>query len=443
MTKIDYTNFKQTEIGLIPEDWEVVRLGNYIESSIEKNRESKQLPVYTISNKLGFILSDDFFDKRVYSKKLNTYKIVKGNYFAYNPYRVNVGSLALSREKNEGLVSPAYVVFKVRDEKRYFLSEEFLLLVLKSPQYIQKIRNISMSRGSVRRTLSFEDLNEFLIPLPPLPEQRKIAKVLSTIQRAIEQQDKIIEATRKLKKSLMQKLFTKGLNGEEQKETEIGLVPRSWEVVRLGDSDFFLVSTQYGLSLRGNEEGLYPILRMNNLADGYINLDDLQFVDVDEATFCKFKLEAGDVLFNRTNSFELVGKTSIFTLEGEFVFASYLIRLKTKTERLDPKFLNFYLNWDVSQGRLKGLASRGVSQANISATRLKTLLIPLPSLPEQQQIAQILSTVDKKIEAEGRRKATLKELFKTMLHKLMTGGIRVRDVEFTDSGSTNLEEKHG
>jgi type I restriction enzyme S subunit len=421
-------SFKQTKISLIPEDWEVVKLDGYIEKSKEKNKTGGRLPVYTVSNIFGFVLSDQFFDKKVYSDKLTTYKVVRNNYFAYNPYRINVGSLALFRQENDcGLVSSAYVVFKIKDEKHNSLDEQFLFLILKSPQYIQKIKNVSMSRGSVRRTLSYKDLTEFFISLPPLPEQRKIARVLSTIQRAIEQQDKIIETIKKLKRSLMQKLFTEGLYGEEQKETEIGPMPQSWEVVRLGDD--ILTATQYGLSLRGSKEEKYPILRMNNLTNGYINPSNLQFVNVGETTFGKFKLERGDILFNRTNSIELVGKTSIFNLDGEFVFASYLIRLKTNPDSLNPYFLNFYFNWDITQSRLKGLASRGVSQANISATRLKTLKIPLPPLPEQKQIAHILSTVDKKIKAEQRRKAALKRLFKTMLHKLMTGEIRVKDMD--------------
>ena len=281
------------------------------------------------------------------------------------------------------------------------------------------------SRGYNRH---YKLLREKKLPLPPLSEQRKIVRVLDKIQQAIELQDRIIEQAKNLKKSLMQKLFTEGLYDEEQKETEIGLIPKSWVVVRLGD-DEILKETQYGLSVRGKKEGKYPILRMNNLVNGLISINDLQFVDLDEKTFRKFKLEKGEILFNRTNSFELVGKTSIFHLGGDFVFASYLIRLRLNSEIIDPFFFNFYFNWDMTQLRLKGLASRGVSQANISATKLKSFLIPLPPLEEQKQIAHILSVVDEKIEVEQKRKQVLKELFKTMLHRLMSGEIRLKEGE--------------
>lgn len=121
--------YKMTELGELPESWEVVRLGEYLKASKLKNKESKNFNVYTVSNIKGFILSDDFFDKRVYSKNLQNYKIVKKGYFAYNPARVNVGSIALFQNTKEGLVSPMYVVFYISD--RYKIFEEYLYLLLK------------------------------------------------------------------------------------------------------------------------------------------------------------------------------------------------------------------------------------------------------------------------------------------------------------------------
>ena len=209
-------------------------------------------------------------------------------------------------------------------------------------------------------------------------------------------------------------------------ETEIGLVPEGWDVVRLGE---VIGGTQYGLSMRGNQQGQYPILRMSNLIDGRVNTSDLQYVDLDEASFNKFRLNGGDILFNRTNSFELVGKTALFCVCDDFVFASYLIRVVPDTAMLVPEYLNYYLNWDTSQTRLKTLASRGVSQSNINATKLKGFSIPLPPLPTQQKIASILSTVDQKIEAEENKKKALDELFRSLLHNLMTGKIRVNHLE--------------
>lgn len=138
----------------------------------------------------------------------------------------------------------------------------------------------------------------------------------------------------------------------------------------------------------------------------------------------------------------MVGKTSIFDIEKEFVFASYLIRLKTSPE-LNPHFLNNYFNLTETQKRLKSIASRGVSQSNISATRLKTFRIPFPKdLKEQEDINEVIQQVDNKISIVSQRIEKLQELFKTLLHQLMTAQIRVHELDFEDweSGENNKEQ---
>jgi type I restriction enzyme S subunit len=212
------------------------------------------------------------------------------------------------------------------------------------------------------------------------------------------------------------------------KETEIGPAPEHWDVVKLGE---VVTKTQYGLSLRGQISGQYPILRMNNLTEGCVDSHGLQFVDLDKDTFTKFRMNRGDVLFNRTNSYDLVGKTALFDLHDSYVFASYLIRIVTQDKLLFSPFVNYYMNTWFGQSHLKSLATRAVGQSNISASKLKGFLIPLPSITEQQRIARMLSSVDSKIKAEKNRKVALQALFKTMLHDLMMGKIRVKDLEAT------------
>lgn len=144
----------------------------------------------------------------------------------------------------------------------------------------------------------------------------------------------------------------------------------------------------------------------------------------------KFKLNKGDIVFNRTNSLELVGKTSIFDIDGDYVFASYLIRLSFNPRFLDPYFFNLYFNANDTQIRLKALATRGVSQSNISATRLKGFSIPIPSIGEQAEIVEIFKKLDSKIDYHEKKKHVLTEIFKSMLHQLMAGQIRVHQIDF-------------
>ena len=310
--------------------------------------------------------------------------------------------------------------------KNEIINHKFLAYSLKAfGKYL-----ISYNIQSTQKNLTLEIVKNFEIPLPPLPIQQKIVKILDTIQEAIDIQEKIIEKAKELKKSLMAELFKYGgpsfRKGRKLKKTEIGEIPEDWEVVRLGEVAREII---YGISKKGEKEGKYPILRMNNLEDGKINCKDLQFVSLESSEFEKFKLEKGDILFNRTNSLDLVGKTALFTLDGDFVFASYLLRIRTIKDQLLPEYLNYYFNFEKTQQDLKSLASRGASQVNISASKLSSFPIPLPPLSEQQEIAEILQTIDQKIEIEKRKKELYEELFKTMLNKIMNQEIDVEKIE--------------
>ena len=172
-----------------------------------------------------------------------------------------------------------------------------------------------------------------------------------------------------------------------------------------------------------SDKGKYPIVRMDEIENGYVISNISKHVNLDEKTFKAFKLEKGDILFNRTNSYELVGRTGIFLLDGDYVFASYLIRLRVKRSIVDPHFLTFYLIF--SRNRLRQLATKAVHQANINATNLKKFKIPIPPLDEQQKIAKILSTVDKKLEVERKRKEKLEKIKRGLMHLLLTGKVRV------------------
>jgi type I restriction enzyme S subunit len=245
------------------------------------------------------------------------------------------------------------------------------------------------------------------------------------VQAAREARRREAALERERKAALMQRLFTQGTYGESTKTTEIGEVPVSWEVVQLEE---VVQRTQYGLSIAGKAVGAIPILRMNSLSDGGIAADDLQYVDLDHATLGQFRLNKGDLLFNRTNSYELVGKTGLFELDTTFVFASYLVRVTLLLDKTEPGFFNAYLNWTPTQMRLKAMASRGVSQSNINATKLVSLLVPLPTLAEQRTIAEVLRACDDQIAMLEREVAAHDELFKALLEELMTGRLRAMEL---------------
>lgn len=159
--------------------WEIVNLST--EYLIEiKEKVNQEIPiVWSVSNTLGFIPSSDYFGKQVASDDIKNYKKILPRYFAYNPARINIGSIALNESNNIGCVSPMYVTYKVRDEN--VLDPKWLLLLMKSKMGLKQIRKFA--DGAVRQTLSFDNLKFIQIPLPPIEEQRKVINYFMEIDR--------------------------------------------------------------------------------------------------------------------------------------------------------------------------------------------------------------------------------------------------------------------
>lgn len=413
-----------------PKDWKSISLGEVLDEVDHRVKDagSIDIPVLSMTRHQGLILQKEKFEKRVASRNINNYKVVRKKQIVYG-FPMDEGVIFTLKKFDLGAVSPVYEVWNLSSEN---VNIDFLDELLRTPLMISTYRRLTSNTVQRRRIVSKRDFKRIIIPLPPLPEQIAIARVLSTIQKAVEAQDKIIAAAGELKKSLMRHLFTYGpvpIAEAEQvplKETEIGPVPEHWEVVTVGD---VVSTTQYGISLRGKQKGKYPIIRMNSLIDGRVNDSDLQYVDLENENFEKFRVNKGDILFNRTNSYELVGKTALFELEGDYVFASYLVKVVANPLKLFPWYLNYYLNCEGVQDRLRMLATRAVSQSNINATKLRGFRVPLAPIPEQREIAQALMAVDDKIKSEQKHKAALQTLFKTILHLLMTGKVRIKELE--------------
>lgn len=282
-------------------------------------------------------------------------------------------------------------------------------------------------------TLNQDKIDRIEIWLPPYREQVQIASVLDLLRHAIRIQDDGLANAHDLKRAAMRELFSKGLRGEAQKDTEIGPVPESWDVVDFGAVRERL---QYGTSTPCKYTLTdYPVLRIPNIETGKVNCADIKFASLrpDEAE--RYRLKQGDLIFIRTNGvIERLGTCAVFSGQPKgALFASYLIRAQLKLDKIDPFFAAHFFGSEVGTGIIAGRATPAADgKYNLNTGTIDSLPTPLPpTLEEQREIVAILDAIDAKIDLHRRKRDVLDELFKALLHKLMTGEIRVADLDLS------------
>ena len=278
------------------------------------------------------------------------------------------------------------------------------------------------------RNLHFRDYLTMPLPVPSPGEQAAIARILDAVDTALERTRAALERARDVRRALVQRLLSEGLRGEPTRKTPIGLVPRSWQVVPVST---VVTTFQYGLSLPMESKGELAILRMGNIQDGDVLLSDLKFVTLPPKTVTPYRLQRGDILFNRTNSQEWVGKVGIYRHDAPAVFASYLIRLLPDTTKIDNYYLGHVLGSYASQCHIKRYATPAVQQVNINATNLGKVLMPLPAgkdgLRVQREIAALAEAADASVRSHEPVLVAQQKLKAALMHDLLTGRVRVRD----------------
>lgn len=300
---------------------------------------------------------------------------------------------------------------------------------------LQQMYEMGITAGMQSQTTGIRNLDwkqyiKVLLPKPSLAEQSAIAAILSKVDEAIASVHASISAAERLKKSLMQNLLTGRMkpDGTLRKEDEFyvdekfGKVPKGWVVKRIDEiSDY----VQYGLNQASSENGIIPMLRMNNIVKGKMTNAPLVYVDSNDSLLQQYKLEKGDILFNRTNSLDLVGKVGIFELDGDFVFASYLIKVKVSKDN-NPYFVNYALNSYPIQCSLRSKATPAVSQANINSKSLRNTSIVVPTnKKEQDEIVSRINNVENEIINKQNKTAILERLKKSLMQNLLMGRVRV------------------
>jgi len=289
--------------------------------------------------------------------------------------------------------------FTMRLRPRAQISEPFFLyFYLQSSEAKQVLRLLQDTTTGLRNL----DRKEFLaqaVPLPPIPEQKRIAaklqKLIAEVERARTACEAQLEAARALPQAYLRQVF----ESEEAKK---------WERRKLGE---IIEDIQPGFACgkRAGDDGVIQ-LRMNNISTrGQIDLSSVLRVPATEEQVRQYCLLPGDIVFNNTNSVELVGKTALFhEAKGVFVYSNHLTRLRTRAGVLDPVYLTFWLQLQWYQRLFERICNRWIGQAAVKREKLLALEMPLPALPEQKHIATELQ--GKIADAEKLKLAIEKEL---------------------------------
>lgn len=279
------------------------------------------------------------------------------------------------------------------------------------------------------RNLDFKAYKERAdFPLIPLPEQRRIAHVLTTVQTAIEQQARLIALTRELKSALMRKLFTEGLRGEKQKETEIGSVPESWAIQSLKDN----AQVKGGKRLpKGHklvaERTDYPYLRVTDFENHSVNTTGLRYLLPETQVHIKrYIITDKDVFISIAGTIGVVGMIPP-ELDGANLTEN-AARIVVQNKRISPRFLMYFLSTDGAQREIHAQTVKN-AQPKLALVRIGSLRIPIPELDEQEEIVQALDVLRQKAILLQQKRNLLEELFRALLHQLMTGQIRLSDLD--------------
>ncbi len=394
--------YKETEVGVIPEDWEVKE---FDELYVKESNKAKQI------------------NKTEYQEK-GTIPIIDQGQDVIAGYTEDESKRIVN---NQG-----YIVFGDHTRIVKYIDVDFALgadgthlLRGKTPND-NKFTYYSLASKEIKSlgySRHFKLIKEMKFSVPPLPEQQKITEILSSVDEQIEAVDEQIAATKELKKGLMQKLLTKGIGHTKFKQTELGEIPESWEIKILGEIGDFLKGK--GIAKKDVIDIGLPCIRYGEIytTHNFIIKEFKSFISKETAE-SSTKIIFNDILFAGSGeTVKDIGKSVVYLGNFDAYAGGDIIILRCSQE-LNGKLLSYMLNSANTRKQLIELG-QGNAVVHIYASSLEKVLIALPPLQEQKKIADILSAVDEQIEVKEAKKNELQELKKGLMQKLLTGEIRV------------------
>jgi type I restriction enzyme S subunit len=346
----------------------------------------------------------------------------KKNDILYGKLRPYLDKAVLAQQ--EGICSTDILVFRPRED----VCPLFALALIHSKPFIEYA--IQTTHGVNHPRTSWAALKDFQCSSPPFAEQKKIAAVLWKIQKAVEIEDAIVRHAHDLKKSLLRRLFTHGLRGEPLKETQIGLLPESWDVQLLSECAHVQTGVAKGRPIDPSKLIEVPYLRVANVQHGHLDLSEIKKIQIRRDELSRYSLRKDDVVVTEGGDFDKLGRGFIWAGQVDpCVHQNHIFAIRPHRDRLLPQYLAYLIQSPHGRSYFLTVAHKTTNLACINTSKLKALPVLIPPVSEQREIADILQTADRKIDIHESKKRSLQDLFKTTLHELMTAQIRVNDLD--------------
>ncbi|EAY25963.1 restriction endonuclease subunit S [Microscilla marina] len=418
--------YKDSPLGEIPEDWEVVKLGDIAKVSAGGTPLRSKQEEYFTNGHIPWVKTLDLNNsiiedteekitslalKETSCNLLPKNTVLVAMYGGFN----QIGRTGLL--KIEATTNQAISALNIKSDNIY---PEFILAWLNAKVEVWKKFAASSRKDP---NITKKDVEHFPIVIPPLAEQQEIADILSTVDEKIATIDERLAHTQQLKKGLMQRLFTRGLGHTSFKASPLGEIPESWEVVKLGD---IAKVSAGGTPLRSKQEeyftnGHIPWVKTLDLNNSIIEDTEEKITSLAlKETSCNL-LPKNTVLVAMYGGFNQIGRTGLLKIEATTNQA--ISALNIKSDNIYPEFILAWLNAKVEVWKKFAASSR--KDPNITKKDVEHFPIVIPPLAEQQEIADILGGVDEKLELLAEKKEAYQGLKKGLMQQLLTGKVRV------------------
>ena len=412
--------YKKTKVGIVPVEWEDTHFSELFIEKKNVTSDFEKYPLYSLTIEEGVVPKSERYERSHLVKKYDIFKIVSENDFVYNPMNVRFGALARYKGQEDVSVSGYYDIFSVKES----VSKEYMENFLLSEPMINYYNRVSTGSLKEKQRVHFSQFLDFVLPIPPLPEQQKIAEILSTQDKLIELQEKKIEQLKELKKAYLQKMFPK--KGSKYPELRFKGFTDPWEQRKL--SEICTMHARIGWqNLRTSEfldSGDYYLITGTDFEDGRINLSTCHYVEKDRfEQDKKIQIKNGSILITKDGT---LGKVAfVENLDKPATLNAGVFNVEIIENDVDNRYLFQYLKAPFLMDYVNSKATGGTIK-HLNQSILVDFPVQMPESAEQQKIGAYFSRLDHLITLHQRKSEQEKQKKKALMQLLLTGKVRCK-----------------